>query len=148
MISFWDIFSDVVVKIGRATKDLIMTEGVRIGTRVARLTDADRDKIKQDWERIEQLSATGRPSALKEAVLTADKLLDFALRKVSEGDTMGERLKNAREIFPDLVYQGVWDAHKMRNSLVHEASFDLTVLVAKDVLKKFQRGFQGLGVRI
>ncbi|GMR19193.1 MAG: hypothetical protein BMS9Abin34_323 [Patescibacteria group bacterium] len=108
----------------------------------------DKDKIAQEWGRIEQLVATSRPSACKEAVIAADKLLDYALVQIVSGEAMGERLKNAFEAFPRDTYQGLWDAHKMRNALVHEAGFDLTVLVAKDVLGKFKRGFQYLGVRL
>ena len=115
---------------------------------VGLLKPQDKDYLAGEWGRIEQLLTAGRPSAYKEAVILADKMLDFALKGIISGETMGERLKNAREGFSPEVYQGLWDAHKMRNSLVHEASFDLTVSVAKDVLAKFQKGFQSLGVRI
>ena len=108
----------------------------------------DKDKIAQDWGRVEELIATGRPSAYKEAVISADKLLDYALIQISHGEAMGERLKNANLAFSRDVYQGLWDAHKMRNALVHEADFDLTVLVAKEILGKFRRAFEHLGIRI
>jgi len=108
----------------------------------------DKDRIAEEWERIEQLVGTGRPSALKEAVVAADKLLDYALTQISSGETMGERLKNASRGFSRDIYQGLWDAHKMRNALVHEAGFDLPVSVAKGVLEKFKRGFKSLGARI
>jgi hypothetical protein len=108
----------------------------------------DKNRIQDDWARIEQLAGTGRPSALKEAVITADKLLDYALVQISSGEAMGERLKEADRSFSREVYQGLWDAHKMRNALVHDPNFDLTVLVAREVLEKFKQGFQSLGVRI
>ncbi|MEX1068336.1 MAG: hypothetical protein WED08_00810 [Patescibacteria group bacterium] len=108
----------------------------------------DKSKIENDWARIDQLIQDGRPSALKEAVIAADKLLDYALMQVSSGEAMGERLKNADRSFSREVYQGLWDAHKMRNALVHDPNFDLSGLVAREVLEKFQRGFQYLGVRI
>jgi hypothetical protein len=106
----------------------------------------DRQKVEEGWEKIEQLILVGRPSAMKEAVIAADKLLDYALTQISSGETMGERLKNARASFPPPTYQGLWDAHKMRNALVHETDFDLTQLVAREVLGKFKAGFRVLGV--
>lgn len=106
----------------------------------------DKQHIADDWARIEQLVATGAPSAFKEAVITADKLMDYALSQVSAGTTMGERLKNANRAFPWEIYQGIWDAHKMRNALVHDSNFDITVLVSREVLEKFKRAFQSLGV--
>jgi len=108
----------------------------------------DKDHISGEWERIEQLMDTKLPSAYKEAVTAADKLLDYALGQVVSGETMGERLKNAPRAFPRDIYQGLWDAHKMRNALVHESEFDLPVLAAKETLGKFKRGFQSLGVRL
>ena len=123
-------------------------ESGRGRTTVGILKPFDKQKIQDDWVRIEQLVQTARPSALKEAVIVADKLLDYALLQVSSGEAMGERLKNADEAFPRDIYQGIWDAHKMRNALVHEPNFDLTTLVARDVLEKFKRGFQSLGVTL
>ncbi|OGC62639.1 hypothetical protein A3J33_01765 [candidate division WWE3 bacterium RIFCSPLOWO2_02_FULL_53_10] len=108
----------------------------------------DKNKIQNDWVRIEQLVQTAQPSAFKEAVIAADKLLDYALMQVSSGEAMGERLKNAYQSFPRDIYQGLWDAHKMRNALVHDPNFDLSVLMAREVIEKFKRGFQSLGARI
>ncbi len=118
------------------------------GTVVSTLKPFDRQKIAEDWVRVEELLATGRPSALKEAVIVADKLLDYSLTQISFGEAMGERLKNADRAFPRDIYQGLWDAHKMRNASVHDPNFDLSVLVAREVLEKFKKGFQSLGVRI
>jgi len=126
-------------------------ESGRGRTMVGILKPFDKQKIQDDWVRIEQLVQTARPSALKEAVIVADKLLDYALLQVSSGEAMGERLKNVLPAFPPdtyHIYQGLWEAHKMRNALVHEPNFDLTVLVARDVLEKFKRGFQSLGVTL
>ncbi|OGC38499.1 hypothetical protein A2V54_02535 [candidate division WWE3 bacterium RBG_19FT_COMBO_53_11] len=122
--------------------------GARGRTSVGFLKPYDKEKVAQDWERIAQLAETNRPSAYKEAVIVADKLLDYVLTQISSGEAMGERLKNADEAFPRDIYQGIWDAHKMRNALVHEPNFDLTTLVARDVLEKFKRGFQSLGVTL
>ncbi len=123
-------------------------EKVRRRAAVGRLGPYDRQKIEDDWERIEQLIAVGGPSALKEAVITADKLLDYALGQVSSGEAAGERLKNARGAFPPPIYRGLWDAHKMRNALVHDPNFDLSQLVAREVLGKYKAGFISLGAQI
>lgn len=50
-----------------------------------------------------------------------DKLMDFYLKNSGlKGETMGERLKNARKLFSRNDYNEIWEAHKMRNKLVHE----------------------------
>lgn len=59
--------------------------------------------------------------ARKSLLIDADALLDAVLKHVvSSGTTMGERLKNAKHVFPAQHYQDIWDAHKLRNRLVHE----------------------------
>jgi len=108
----------------------------------------DLGKIKSDWEQVEQLVRVGKPSAFKQAVIIADKLLDYALQQISSGETAGERLKNAKDAFPRPVYQGLWEAHKVRNALVHDSDYDLTQLVARDALGKFKAALQELRVKL
>jgi len=115
---------------------------------VGRLKVYDCKKIEEEWGRVEQLVGTGKPSAFKEAVIVADKLLGYALTQISSGEAMGERLKNAKDGFPWSIYQGLWNAHKVRNALVHDPDYDLTHLVAKGALKKFKAGFKHLGVKL
>ena len=58
---------------------------------------------------------------------------------------MGERLKSAREKFGNNpVYQGLWEAHKMRNALAHELSFDLPKTQAVRHMQQFKAGLQYL----
>ncbi len=58
---------------------------------------------------------------VKAALIDLDKLLDFILKsKNINGTTLGERLKNSRNIFSKEDYNAVWTAHKLRNELVHE----------------------------
>jgi hypothetical protein len=57
----------------------------------------------------------------KSAVVDADKLLDFVMKSRGiKGETMGDRLKNAQKYFDRDQYNRIWEAHKLRNRLVHE----------------------------
>lgn len=117
-------------------------------TVVGALKPYDRKKVEEDWEKVEHLVQVGKPSAIKEAVIVADKLLDYVLQQISFGETMGERLKNVRGAFPHGIYQRIWEAHKVRNALVHDANYDLTRLVAQEALGKFKEAFKALGVKL
>ena len=68
------------------------------------------------WQRVEELMRMPGADSTKSAIFEADKLLDIALRQNGfRGETMGERLKSARDhVKNQSVYQGMWDAHKMR----------------------------------
>jgi hypothetical protein len=107
-----------------------------------------RQDFATQWQRIEQLMAQPGLESSRSAIFEADKLLDAALRQSGfRGETMGERLKNARSsIENQAVYQGMWDAHKMRNALAHELGFDLPKMVAQEQLDKFLAGLHYLKV--
>lgn len=105
-------------------------------------------QFQEHWQRIESTMAQPGMENTKAAIMEADKLLDMALKQHGfKGDTMGERLKNAREFFGNkAVYQGLWDAHKMRNALAHEVGFDLPKAVGQSHLIQFKAGLQYLKV--
>lgn len=78
------------------------------------------------------------------AVINADKLLDIALKKRSfRGETMGERLISAKNILSRK--QRVWDAHKLRNRLVHEENIKLDRKKTLEALKGFESALKDLG---
>ena len=46
------------------------------------ITLQDREEIREKWREVDQHLELGKPSNLNSAVITADKLLDFTLRKI------------------------------------------------------------------
>src|ERR1044072_1844484 len=61
------------------------------------------------------------PQTMGLAVSEADKLLDAALQAAGIiGKNMGERLQAATHCFPSQLYQQIWQAHKLRNTVAHE----------------------------
>jgi hypothetical protein len=98
------------------------------------------------WDNIKAVSKTGA-SGLKSSINEADKLFDYVMKSLGfPGDTMGDRLKSARTKFANYsTYDAVWRAHKLRNSLAHELSFDLVPSQAHEALADFERGLRELG---
>lgn len=95
------------------------------------------------WQHVQKTLKDGN-SGQRLAIIDADKLVDHAMkaRRVS-GKTMGERLRNAEELL-GANYQNLWDAHKLRNRLVHEE----TKLRSSDVrfaMKAFYAALKSLG---
>ena len=113
------------------------------------LSTADIGKIQDSWAQLEELVKIGNPSQLRQAAIKADNLLDFGLKRLTTGTTMGERLKDARPYFKDYaVYQALWEAHKVRNALVHEADYEPPHFVVKEAIGKFKRGLESLGANL
>lgn len=101
-------------------------------------------QIRAHWQEIEKLTESGRMGA-KMAIVEADKLLDSALKSMAmSGNTLGERLKFACYKYPEL--RNVWNAHKLRNRLVHEHSFEPSTGEARAAIRDFKRALQILKV--
>lgn len=112
------------------------------------VSSATEDKIRRDWASIELALKQKSPSQLKQALITADKDLDSALRDIVAGETMGERLKNARNRFNPSVYNKIWEAHKVRNNLVHESAYDPPYFVVKQSIDNLKEALISLRVRL
>ena len=106
--------------------------------------------VQQKWDRIQELVKLGSPSRFKNAIIEADKLLDFVLGKMGYAGNLGEKLKAARERFVEgqdySVYNDVWQAHKCRNQIVHEIDKEVLSHEVKDIIKKFEKGLKKLGI--
>lgn len=106
------------------------------------------DLIKRDWEKVEIALREKNPAQLKQAMIKADKSLDNALKDIVPGDTMGERLKEAKDKFDPHTYNKVWEAHKVRNALVHESGYEPPYYVLTQSIESLKNGLYVLGVRL
>lgn len=106
----------------------------------------DKNEFSNRWAEIKDLLALGGASQAKQALIEADKLFDFALKRTGAGgNTMGERLIASRDRFGVESYQRVWQAHKLRNSLVHDAQIEVLNHEIKVALEAFEKGLSELG---
>ena len=114
----------------------------------ARITLFDQNFIRESWVKIEEQISLGKPSNFRGAVIDADKLVDFVLKKIYPSlENMGERLKQVKPKFAGnyQIYDQLWFAHKVRNELVHNVNFDLPNIQAKLVLENFKAALTHLG---
>lgn len=104
------------------------------------LTERDKSKVYHKWQELKELESQGR---YKEAIMDADKLFDFVLKSMNiKGATMGERLINAEKMLDN--YHDIWEAHKIRNRLVHEVDFKADSRKAEVALRAFGRSIRHL----
>jgi hypothetical protein len=103
-----------------------------------------REQVQERWKMIRRTSEEGIMGA-KLALMEADNLLDSALKSMAmPGTTLGERLKVACYKYQKL--RDVWWAHKLRNQLVHESSFQLSPRQAHKALDEFERALKVLNL--
>lgn len=78
------------------------------------------------WQEIKSHVNSFKESEWKFAIIEADKLVDDVLKSAGfAGESMGERLMIIKpgEL---LNLQYLWDAHKLRNLLVHDVNYQIT----------------------
>lgn len=114
-----------------------------------KLPDSNLDhslKVTKEWESIQKRLEVKDEANYKLAVIEADKLLDTILKKLTiPGSTMGERLK-AIPVSQLPSIDTVWQAHKLRNHLVHTTEFVLTESKAKQAIAIYKQAFIELKV--
>ncbi|NMB91851.1 hypothetical protein GYA37_03330 [candidate division WWE3 bacterium] len=106
------------------------------------------ENIKRDWKNIDVLLSQKRPSQLRQALIIADKSLDNALGDIVGESTMGERLKKSKDLFDKNLYNKIWEAHKIRNSLVHESGFEPPYFVVIKSVNNLKEALYTLGIKL
>lgn len=103
----------------------------------------DQQKYRTRWLEITQ-NAGSTSETWQFAIMSADKLLDSALRdRGVAGETLGERLKNAKPYLSNI--DSVWRAHKLRNRIAHDDGVKVSQRQAGEALKIFKKALTDLG---
>jgi hypothetical protein len=104
----------------------------------------NQQKYRVEWLKLENSLDKKNLMTYQMAVMTADKLLDQAMKESGlSGETMADRLKAAKSKFSDV--NKVWAAHKLRNRIVHETDVKITTITAKKALHIYKKSLKELG---
>jgi hypothetical protein len=105
----------------------------------------DLKSVAKKWARLKAKLKGANPDELKQIIMEADKLVDFALKKRGFiGSDMGGRLKSASA--QDYRLQKLWKPHILRNKIAHEPGFVVYPARAKEAMKTFEQGLRNLGM--
>ncbi len=104
----------------------------------------DGEKIRNErWDVVQNHLDSDNEADWKFAVIEADNILDELVRKMGyDGEDLGERLK-AVEPSDFQSLRSAWEAHMVRNKIVHESSgFKLTYAETKRVIGLYEQVFR------
>ena len=90
------------------------------------------------WEEVQRHITSTREAEWKFAVIEADKVVDDILKNSFPGETMGERLMNIDRSQLEKL-NALWEAHKIRNRLVHDTNYFLRYAEAKRAVILYER---------
>lgn len=96
------------------------------------------------WERIKRRLRKDWEPELKLSIIEADQLLDDLLKRMGyTGESLGERLKKLNSnILPNI--DEIFKAHKIRNNVIHDPDYKLSLSKTKEVIKIYEETFQNL----
>ena len=101
-------------------------------------------KMTDRWQKTLARLETAQEAEYKLAVIEADSMLDEALKRMSfPGATVDERLQNLSQAVVANVEE-VQKAHALRNNVVHDPNFRLSLDEARGTLSTFEKAFQSL----
>lgn len=101
-------------------------------------------KFAKQWTKITKRLETADESEAKLAVIEADRMLDDILNKTGhKGEILEERLKQLTPTaLPDI--DQVLEAHKIRNNIVYDPDYRLSLDRAKEVLAIYEKALRNL----
>ncbi len=109
-----------------------------------RLTQLNKEHYQAKWLSIEHGLDESNPATYPLTFMNADKLVDHALRERRiKGKTMGERMKSANNMWSNANY--IWNAHKIRNRLAHEADATVDYDTTRRALVAYKQALKDLG---
>ena len=96
------------------------------------------------WGEITRHVNSNKELEWKFAVIEADKLLDELLKSMGyPGETMGERLMSI-DSSKLTALNHLWEAHKIRNKIVHEPDYFLRNVEARGAIDGYKRALEEL----
>lgn len=101
-------------------------------------------KVARRWEAMKKGLTVGTEPEWKLAVMEADDLLDDILAKMGyTGEGLSDRLKKVpADVLPSI--DSVRQAHKVRDNIVHDPDYRLTLEEARSALEGYDKAFQEL----
>jgi hypothetical protein len=130
-IVFWVVIAFLIITI--ALVAMVVLKMSRRG-----LSVSDRQFVEKKWHTVIEKQSMSP----KEAVLEADALLSFVLKKHRYEGSVGDQLKASGKLFRDI--DGVWAAHKVRNQIAHQLDYNPSDTEIKRALGQFERALQDL----
>lgn len=104
--------------------------------------------IQEAWNKLMQrVEECEGPETLTLAIIEADKLLDDVLRLLGfPGEHLAERLDQFERRKKTRTTEKLWQAHRIRNNLVHAQGFKIGSAQAREVLGAYEDFFKEIRV--
>lgn len=111
-----------------------------------RMPNISRRKSIRAWQQILRRLSKNNEAQNKMAIIEADKIFSEILKQMGyRGETVADQLKMLTSTQLSNI-EDVWQAHKVRNKIVHEPDFKLNNFEAQAVIDIYHQTFKELGL--
>lgn len=101
-------------------------------------------KVEKDWQKIKNRLETDMESEHKLAVIEADSMLNEILKEMGfGGESLGERLEKLTVASLPHIDEAR-EAHKIRNNIIHDPTYKLTLDEAKKIIIIYEKALTNL----
>jgi len=101
-------------------------------------------KIEKDWRKITSRLDTGMESEYKLAIIEADDMMSETLKRMGYGgESLGERLEKLTKATLSNIEE-IKEAHQVRNNIVHDPNYRLSLEETRKALAIFEKAFRDL----
>ncbi|PIP24399.1 MAG: hypothetical protein COS25_02855 [Candidatus Nealsonbacteria bacterium CG02_land_8_20_14_3_00_37_10] len=101
-------------------------------------------RIEKEWRKITARLDTGLESEYKLAVIEADNMVNETLKRMGYGgESLGERLEKLTAATLSNIEE-IKEAHQVRNNIIHDPNYRLSLDDARKVLSIFEKAFKDL----
>jgi len=111
-----------------------------------RIITVQKEVYTERWRSILRKFNASSADTMRLAIIEADALVDKFLKQVGfSGDTLADRLGRLEK--SELQSLGrLWEAHRLRNTLVHAPEFKISAEQAEKALRSYEEFFKELGI--
>ncbi len=102
------------------------------------------NKLAKDWKKIVQKMESGLESEYKLAIIEADVMLDEILKRIGRTEKSLDDKLNAMNSIEIGNIKEIKEARKIRNSIVYDPDYHLTLDEAKETLQVYEETFKNL----
>ena len=104
-------------------------------------------RVAKKWKLISNRLKSASESDWKIAIIEAESFLDEIFEKIGlEGEGFGQKLKQIKiSEFSNIIVEDIWQAHKVRNNIVHDPNYRLNFEQAKKTLIIYEKALNDLG---
>jgi hypothetical protein len=132
------LLADIILLLIQRGLGNVFREGFSVGMNVPPELTTKKKKMKSRWEAVKKRLESQEEKEFKIAIIEADEIIGDLIKRMGyQGENLGEIFKNVPEMQIESIVK-VRKAHEIKNRIVHDENFPVSLELAKETLGCFE----------